>query len=105
VAAGWASADAPRALVEVDPPTFADAGGRAGPLVAARTRPVERLVVGDLSLPVAINAYTGGPPDWPARAARAPQPPEELVDALQDRPHQDKGRLRRATYLTKTRKK
>jgi hypothetical protein len=72
---------------------------------------LDRLAAGETSQVVAIAGIGAGPPrsapriSAAARAARAPQPPEELVDALQDRPHQDKGRLRRATPLTKTRKK
>jgi hypothetical protein len=64
-------------LVEAEPPRWTDggrtptAGHRWGPLVASQTRPVERLQLGAWSLPLAINTYTGGWPDWPARAAVA----------------------------------
>lgn len=71
VAIGWALPAAPRVLVALDPPRAATEGGRAGPLAASQVRPVESLVVGPVVLPLAVNAYTGGPPDWPARAARA----------------------------------
>lgn len=71
VTIAWALASPPTVLVRLDPPTLADAGGVAGPLVASRTRPTERLDLGPASLPLAVNAYTGGPPDWPARAVRA----------------------------------
>ena len=40
-----------------------------------------------------------------ARAARAPRPPEELVDALQDRIHPTSGRLRSAKKLAIARRK
>ncbi len=73
VAIGWALDRTPAVLVEVDPKMWADgasqptAGHAAGPLIASQVRPVERVVLGRLSLPLAINRYTGGPPDWPAR--------------------------------------
>ena len=73
VAIGWSTGRAPAALVDADPATWADGaaaatvGDRAGPLVASAVRPLETLQVGGLSLPLAINTYTGGPPDWPAR--------------------------------------
>lgn len=60
-------------LTAFAPLTWADgaeaqtAGHTAGPLVASVVRPLERLQLGPLSLPLAINTYTGGPPDWPAR--------------------------------------
>jgi hypothetical protein len=38
-----------------------------GSLVAAETRPLESLHLGGVSIPLAVNQYTGGPPDWPAR--------------------------------------
>jgi DNA-binding transcriptional regulator YiaG len=40
-----------------------------------------------------------------ARAARAPRPPEELVDALQDRIHPTSGRLRAAKAVAVLRRK
>jgi len=71
----WSRGRPPVALVALDPePTWADgeaaptAGSRAGPLVASQVRPVEGLVLGSLHLPLAVNAYTGGIADWPARA-------------------------------------
>ncbi len=68
---GWALPTPPRVLVQWAPPVEAEAGGRLGPLEARQTRPLESLRVGPLRLPLAVNAYTGGAPDWPARAARA----------------------------------
>jgi len=38
-----------------------------GPLTAATTRPVETLQIGSFTLPLAVNFYTGGLADWPAR--------------------------------------
>jgi 4-amino-4-deoxy-L-arabinose transferase-like glycosyltransferase len=69
VAIGWALPDPPRVLLELDPPV--GAATEVGALQAARTRPIERVVVGPLSLPLAVNTYTGGLSDWPARLARA----------------------------------
>ncbi len=46
-------------------------GHRFGPLVASKTRPIASVLIGDLALPVAVNQYTGGPPDWPARVLYA----------------------------------
>ena len=39
-----------------------------GPLKVASTRPMASLSIGDSHWPLAINVYTGGWPDWPARA-------------------------------------
>lgn len=69
VVIGWALPDPPRVLVQIDPPVSADTGD--GPLRASRARPTERLVLGPVQVPLAVNAYTGGAADWPARAARA----------------------------------
>ena len=69
VAIGWALPHPPTVLVQIDPPVSSDTG--AGWLRAARTRPVERAVLGPIEVPLAINAYTGGAADWPARVARA----------------------------------
>ncbi|MFZ5479842.1 MAG: hypothetical protein ACOZNI_23965 [Myxococcota bacterium] len=69
VAIGWALPEPPRVLASLDPP--GDGVARAGPFEARVTRPTASLVVGGARLPLAVNAYTGGPPDWPARAARA----------------------------------
>ena len=40
---------------------------KMGPLTAASTRPMESLQLGELSLPLVVNLYTGGIADWPAR--------------------------------------
>ncbi|MCK6522371.1 glycosyltransferase family 39 protein [Myxococcota bacterium] len=66
VAIGWGLGAPPPVVVSWDGPTLAD-GVALGPLVSAQVRPVERLDLFGLSLPVAVNHYTGGPPDWPAR--------------------------------------
>jgi hypothetical protein len=67
VGAAWRAAP-PRVVVawEGGEALLAD-GWRAGPLVAAQARPLERIELGPLSLPLAVNQYTGGPPEWPAR--------------------------------------
>lgn len=73
VAAGW-SGVAPRVAVDLEggrptwsgPPETPHAGHAAGPFVSAQTRPLERLRLGETSLPIALNTYTGGVPDWPA---------------------------------------
>lgn len=73
VALGWALDRPPRVLASVDPLLWADgaaeptAGHRAGPLIASQVRPLEQLDLGLLTLPLAINRYTGGLPDWPSR--------------------------------------
>jgi hypothetical protein len=69
VAIGWALPTPPHVLVQLDPP--AEGGAAAGPLRAGETRPTERLELAGASLPLAVNAYTGGAADWPARAVRA----------------------------------
>ncbi len=72
VAIGWTTGRPPAALVQLEPPLWADglqapsAGQVDGPLVSSLVRPVERLHLGPVDLPLAINRYTGGPPDWPA---------------------------------------
>ncbi|RME26051.1 MAG: hypothetical protein D6798_07485, partial [Deltaproteobacteria bacterium] len=70
----WFLGRPPAALVALQPtPTWADgeseptAGARVGPLVASQVRPIEGLVLGSVHMPVAVNAYTGGIADWPAR--------------------------------------
>lgn len=88
VAIGWGLGRPPVSLVSVDPPLFADGatpptdGHRAGPLVASRVRPLERLALGPVDLPLAINRYTGGPPDWPARLVYALTRSVRAVTAL-----------------------
>ena len=42
-----------------------------GPLTAASTRPFETLRIGSFHLPLAVNFYTGGLADWPARIGAA----------------------------------
>ncbi len=75
ILSGWLAHPPEARLLPDDP----EAGvHRAGPLTARMTRPVEslELQVGaqTVSLPIAVNAYTGGPPDWPARLATAIHP-------------------------------
>ena len=69
VVIGWALPSPPNVLVQIDPAVSGVTG--EGPLRAARTRPTERLVVGPVQVPLAVNAYTGGAADWPARVVRA----------------------------------
>ena len=77
VAIGQALSRPPRVLVDLPTGAWADGaatptvGARMGPLVASQVRPIERMVLGPTSLPLAINAYTGGPPDWPDRVVWA----------------------------------
>ncbi|MFH1467188.1 MAG: hypothetical protein ABIO70_22580 [Pseudomonadota bacterium] len=79
VAAAWTWGPSPRVAVALDggEPVWSDptiepsAGSRLGPLVASQSRPTERLQIGEAWLPLAVNAYTGGLADWPARAAHA----------------------------------
>lgn len=59
----------PTVLVGLDPPE--EGISRWGPLVARPTRPTEVLELGPLQVPLAVNAYTGGPADWPARLLNA----------------------------------
>lgn len=66
VAIGWALPSPPTVLVQLEPPVSGDG---AGVVRASRTRPTERLVLGPVELPLAVNAYTGGLADWPSRAA------------------------------------
>ncbi|MFT4978122.1 MAG: hypothetical protein ACI8S6_004030, partial [Myxococcota bacterium] len=73
VAMGWALDRPPAVVVSLDPLLWADgaaeqtAGHRAGPLIASQVRPLEQLDLGIVRLPLAINLYTGGLPDWPSR--------------------------------------
>ncbi len=68
---GWALAAPPRVLVQWSPPVESADGGALGPLEARQTRPLESLSFGPVRVPLAVNSYTGGAADWPARAARA----------------------------------
>ncbi len=85
--------DAPPAvLVHTQPPTWADpsrsphAGHRLGgellSLDASQVRPLESLRLGGLRLPLAVNTYTGGLPDWPARIVHALTGSRSLVQGL-----------------------
>lgn len=70
VAATWGLEAPPRVVVEFDgEPVFADR--QEGLLRASQVRPLERLQLGPIGVPLAVNQYTGGPPDWPARAVHA----------------------------------
>ncbi len=75
VAAAFTAGDPPRVAAAIDaqgptwsgPPAQTHAGSSWGPLRASQTRPLERLQLGGVSLPLAVNSYTGGLADWPAR--------------------------------------
>ncbi len=62
----WTQARPPQVVLEhtAEGPVMAD-GWSTGPLVASQVRPVERLELG-IPIPLAVNTYTGAPPDWPA---------------------------------------
>lgn len=68
VSASWALKTPPEVVVDwrENQPIWAD-GHHSGPFVASQVRPLERIQLGPWSLPLAVNQYTGGPPDWPAR--------------------------------------
>lgn len=74
VAAAWALPRPPVVLASLEPAS--PHAHALGPLSALQTRPTERLVLGPAGapwaeIPLAVNAYTGGAADWPARAVRA----------------------------------
>lgn len=69
VALGWTLDQPPEVLRSFDG-EMAE-GPSFGPLHSSQVRPLERLELGGLTLPLAVNTYTGGPPDWPARLATA----------------------------------
>ena len=68
VSASWGLESPPEVVIdwESGESVLAD-GFKAGPLVASQVRPLERIQIGPWSMPLAVNQYTGGPPDWPAR--------------------------------------
>jgi len=88
VAIGWGLGMAPNVILDLDPLRWAGgaadvtAGHSWGPFVASQVRPIEAMSLGGLDLPLAINAYTGGPPDWPARLVYALTGSLGLVTAL-----------------------
>lgn len=83
VAAAWSAETTPDVVVAWTPQGPQGAEGLAwGPLHAAQVRPVERLTLGGVSLPLAVNSYTGGPPDWPARAVYAVTRSAQAVGVL-----------------------
>ncbi len=90
VAAAWTRGPPPAVAVAIEGgrPTWSDPGRRPhaghalGPLLASQTRPTERLQIGGLSMPLAVNSYTGGPPDWPARLVHGVSGSRHAVLAL-----------------------
>lgn len=75
VAAAWTWGPPPRVAVDLEggQPTWSDPGWQAhagsswGPLRAGQARPIERIGADACWMPVAVNVYTGGLADWPAR--------------------------------------
>ena len=68
VALGWIWGPPVDVWIDLDSPP---SDHILGPFHARQTRPLERLVVGAVDLPLAVNSYTGGLPDWPARMVHA----------------------------------
>ncbi|HCH64281.1 MAG TPA: hypothetical protein DFR83_15865, partial [Deltaproteobacteria bacterium] len=68
VALGWMKGPPVPVRIVLDEPPVDHA---LGPLRAQQTRPIERIQLGSIHLPLAINAYTGAAPDWPARIVHA----------------------------------
>lgn len=71
VAASWSLEAPPRVVTEWNAGTPQMADSDDGLLRASKVRPLERLQLGGVAVPLAVNSYTGGPPDWPARALYA----------------------------------
>ncbi|MCP4804379.1 MAG: hypothetical protein GY913_30425 [Proteobacteria bacterium] len=69
VAATWGLPVPPNVLVDFDGP--APGVKDDGLLRSSHVRPMERIQLGDVAIPLAVNQYTGGPPDWPARMVHA----------------------------------
>ena len=79
----WALEYPPRVLVGwMDGAAVWADGSQSGPFVASQVRPLERLDLGGIQLPLAVNHYTGGLADWPARATYAMTGSVGLVRAL-----------------------
>lgn len=70
VAIGWGARTPPVVLAQLEPADTL-APSDLGPLRALQTRPVERVEVGGVWAPLAVNAYTGGLADVPARLLTA----------------------------------
>jgi hypothetical protein len=76
-AIAWALGRPPAVAVDLAPLAWADglaeptAGDAWGPLVASQVRPIERLHVLGIDLPLLVNAHTTALPDWPDRIAYA----------------------------------
>ena len=90
VAAGWTWGPPPRVAVSIvdgqptwsGPPEKPHAGHAAGPFYASQSRPIERVQLGGVWLPLAVNSYTGGLPDWPARVVHGISRDAAAVTAL-----------------------
>lgn len=79
VALGWMQGPPVAVRIELDQPPPDHSWG---PFHARQTRPIERLVLGPLHVPLAINTYTGAIPDWPARLVHATTHSARLVHWL-----------------------
>ena len=90
VAAGWTWGPPPQVAVAIvdGQPTWSGpdrqphAGHRAGPLRASQSRPTERVQLGGVWLPLTVNSYTSGLPDWPARVVHGISRDATAVTAL-----------------------
>ena len=83
VAVGWMAGPPPQILIELDDLTTTEDGAADWPLLAAsQTRPIERIDIEGGHLPLAINSYTGGLPDWPSRIVHAVTGSVAAVQAL-----------------------
>ncbi len=82
VDATWGASKAPTVVVGWDQGEPVLSEGPGGLLVSSQTRPVERLSLGNVQVPLAVNAYTGGLADWPARALHRVTGSRDAVVAL-----------------------
>lgn len=70
-AIGWSLRRPPPVAVDLAPLRWADglvpptAGGAWGPLVASQVRPIERIHVAGIDVPLLVNGHTTALPDWP----------------------------------------
>jgi len=70
-AIAWAMRRPPRVAVDLAPLRWADgladptAGSAWGPLVASQVRPIERIHLAGIDVPLLVNGHTTALPDWP----------------------------------------
>ena len=68
VATTWSTPTPPAVVLDWRDGQAVLADGQTfGPLVASQTRPLERVQLGPVAIPLAVNSYTGAIADWPAR--------------------------------------